>query len=141
MEDRPTSSATPKLPFGYAKGNRVVLDPEAPHRVLFDGELPVLNIGTFDSASCGCEMWEVVLERAQDSGYSTVLNGRFKGGYITRHYGSRIEGPHAIQLELAQRAYMNEETREYDPVRADELRKTLRHMLDGYLAGARYCLG
>ena len=83
-----------------------------PSRVpmLFDGELPVLNIGTWDERSCDVGRVRTVLTCAERSRYSTVHNGRFKGGFITRHYGAPPEGIHAIQLEVAQRAYMDEAT-------------------------------
>ena len=75
---------------------------------LFDGELPVLNIGTAGGTSCDPAIEAVVVEAAEASGYSWVLNGRFKGGWTTRHYGQPKEGVHAIQMEIAQRAYMEE---------------------------------
>ncbi len=103
---------------------------------LFEGELPVLNIGTFDGASCGSEMQECVTEAAEGSGYSTVVNARFKGGYITRQYGDRMTDTQALQLELAQRAYMDEQTREFDDAKADALRGTLKEMMQSYLAAA-----
>ncbi|MEK6217385.1 MAG: N-formylglutamate deformylase, partial [Boseongicola sp.] len=76
---------------------------------LFDGELPVFSIGTNNGGTCSNGIERVVTEacRAAD-GYDTVVNGRFKGGWTTRHYGQPGNGIHAIQMELAQRAYMNE---------------------------------
>ncbi len=76
---------------------------------LFDGELPELNLGTWDGRSAGNALVERVhgLLTAQRR-FSQVLNGRFKGGYITRHYGAPTRGVHAMQLEIAQRAYMAE---------------------------------
>jgi N-formylglutamate amidohydrolase len=65
-----------------------------------------------------------------------AVNARFKGGYITRHYGDPAQGVHALQLEIAQRAYMNETTTVYDAARANRLRQTLSQMLDAYLAAA-----
>jgi len=78
-----------------------------PH--LFDGRLPDFNLGTFNGASC-----DPLLARdleaicAEHPTYSHVLNGRFKGGHITRHYGSPADNIHAVQLELAQCTYMEE---------------------------------
>ena len=69
---------------------------------------------------------------AEQSDYDAVMNARFKGGFITRHYGDPDAGIHAIQLELAQRAYMHEKTLELDRARADELRATLKSMLDTF---------
>lgn len=97
---------------------------------LFDGELPVLNIGTYDGRSCAAEIAAAVMSVAEASPYDAVLNGRFKGGYITRHYGDPKNGVHALQLELAQRAYMHEQTLEFDRAKAAELRATLKAMLD-----------
>ena len=96
---------------------------------LFDGELPVLNIGTWDERSCGTCVSAALLDVAESSPYTAVLNGRFKGGYITRHYGSPENDVHAVQLEIAQRAYMNEESGAYSPVEARRLQDTLRALL------------
>lgn len=75
---------------------------------LFEGRLPDLNIGTFDGKSCDTDMAEAAFKAAKASGFSAVLNGRFKGGYITRHYGAPKKGVHTIQLEMAQAIYMSE---------------------------------
>lgn len=75
---------------------------------LFSGELPHFNIGTNSGASCAPEL-TVSLEAICDATpYSRITNGRFKGGYITRRYGRPDHGVHAIQMELACRAYMPE---------------------------------
>lgn len=103
---------------------------------LFEGELPVLNIGTNDGKSCPREVEEAVSRIAADSPYSSVANGRFKGGYITRHYGRPEAGSYAVQLELAQQAYMNEETRRYDVARAEALADTLGELLRACIDGA-----
>ena len=105
-----------------------------PSRVprLFDGELPVLNLGNFDGRSCSAHVAREIHGIAAASPYASVLNGRFKGGYITRHYGNPAGGVQAVQLELAQRAYMDEATREFDAARAESLRDTLRAMLNAY---------
>ena len=75
---------------------------------LFDGELPQFNIGTFSGASCDPELAAAVEAECAASGLSHVLNGRFKGGWTTRHYGRPRDGVHAIQMELAMRGYMVE---------------------------------
>ena len=105
---------------------------------LFDGELPELNIGTWDNRSCNVGMTEAVLAAAGSGTYEVVANGRFKGGYITRHYGRPARRVYAIQLEVAQRAYMNETTREYDEEKVALLRGTLSHMLEAYLESAGF---
>ncbi len=76
---------------------------------LFEGLLPVFNIGTDDGQTCDpCIERIAVRVCSQAKAYSYVLNGRFKGGWTTRNYGRPDQGRHAIQLELAQRAYLNE---------------------------------
>ena len=76
---------------------------------LFAGELPVFNIGTNGGASCAAELAQAVADACAAAGdYSYVVNGRFKGGWITRSYGRPAAGVHAVQMELAQRAYMAE---------------------------------
>jgi formiminoglutamase len=75
---------------------------------LFDGELPQFNIGTNGGATCAPELETIVANICAASGKSHVVNGRFKGGWTTRHYGRPDDGIHAIQMELAQRGYMTE---------------------------------
>ena len=103
----------------------------------FDGRLPDLNLGTADGASCAAELQtqaEAVL--ADASGFSHVVNGRFKGGWITRRYGRPSECAHALQLEIAQRCYMDEAPPyPWDPARAAALEAVLRQLvglLDGW---------
>lgn len=103
-----------------------------PSRVprLFDGELPVLNLGNFDGRSCDAAVADELYRCASASPYSAILNGRFKGGHITRHYGNPGNGVQAVQLELAQRAYMDEATLDFDAGLADRLRGTLGALLE-----------
>lgn len=72
----------------------------------FQGKLPDFNLGTADGRSCGSGIGEALLKYVE--GYSAVLNGRFKGGYITRRYGDPANGIHAVQLELSEATYMEE---------------------------------
>jgi formiminoglutamase len=77
---------------------------------LFDGELPVFNLGTNDGQSCAPALSRAAAETVGAAeGFSHVLDGRFKGGWITRRYGDPAGGVHAIQMELAQRVYMEEQ--------------------------------
>lgn len=76
---------------------------------LFDGKLPDLNFGTNGGAACDDALLQAVLAPlAAEPGLTHVVNGRFKGGYITRHFGAPARGVHAIQLEMCQRLYMDE---------------------------------
>ena len=98
---------------------------------LFEGKLPDLNLGTADGASCAAEVLAPVAAVAQASGFSAVVNGRFKGGHITRHYGNPAQGVHAIQLELCQSLYMNERSPfDYRPDLAARCQPTLKAMID-----------
>ena len=103
---------------------------------LFDGTLPELNLGSNGGASCAAAAEAAVTRVAESSGYSFVANGRFRGGFITRHYGRPATGIHALQMELAQRTYMNEAALRYDPDRADRLRVTLIGMLQAFIDSA-----
>jgi N-formylglutamate deformylase len=97
----------------------------------FDGKLPDLNFGTADGTSCALGLEAAVLDvaRAQER-FSIALNGRFKGGHITRYYGQPASGVHAIQLEKCQYLYMNEAPPfEYRPAVAATLQPLLRDMV------------
>lgn len=98
---------------------------------LFPGTLPVFNIGTNDGATCAAGVTGAALAACEASEYPTVLNGRFKGGWTTRHYGRPGQGIHAIQMEIAQRAYLADEAAPwaYDPAGADRLRGVLGPIL------------
>jgi N-formylglutamate deformylase len=74
---------------------------------LFDGELPQFNIGSFNGASCDIALTDAIA--AQCVGDSHIINGRFKGGWITRHYGDPKRGIHAVQMELSIRGYADED--------------------------------
>lgn len=113
-----------------------------PH--LFDGELPELNIGTDNGSSCDAALSDAVV--AASAGRSHVLNGRFRGGWTTRHYGRPGDGVHAIQMEIAMRAYLDEpaaapdETNwppAWDPARAAPLRVDLARILAAATAFAK----
>ena len=99
---------------------------------LFDGTLPDLNVGTNSGASCSAEVESKAWKRAASSPYSTVLNGRFKGGWTTRHYGRPEIRVHAVQMELAQRVYLTKEAPpwEIDTQKAARLRPWLKDILD-----------
>ena len=103
---------------------------------LFDGELPALNIGTNNGTSCASNIERAVVEAAEKSPYQAVVNGRFKGGYITRHYGDPDNKVHALQLEIAQRSYMDERTRVFEVKLAGQLRETLRQLIMAFLRAA-----
>ncbi len=102
---------------------------------LFDGQLPDLNIGSAQGSSCSAAMQLVVDNclTAQDD-FSHVANQRFKGGYITRAYGQPEAGIHAVQLELTQRLYMEEELPfTYLPEQAETLQPLLRQLLQALI--------
>ena len=98
----------------------------------FQGKLPDFNLGTADGRSCGAGIGEALLKQVEE--YSAVLNGRFKGGYITRRYGDPASGVHAVQLELSEATYMDE--RPPYALREDlarRLRPQLRVLLELFL--------
>mgnify|MGYP003571138484 CR=1 FL=1 len=99
---------------------------------LFEGTLPDLNIGTNGGTTCAPGIADAVRDACEASGYSTVTDGRFKGGWTTRHYGRPCDGLHAIQMELAQSTYLAAEAPPwtYDDARAERLRSILRPIFD-----------
>jgi N-formylglutamate deformylase len=97
---------------------------------LFDGRLPDFNLGTVSGTSCAPERQQRIEAalRAQTD-YDWVVNGRFKGGYITRRYGDPASGIDAVQLEIAQRIYMDEDTFEYDPALATDAQTAVQDLI------------
>jgi N-formylglutamate deformylase len=102
---------------------------------LFEGRLPDLNLGTAGGSSCSPALQarlEAVLAAQQD--YDWVVNGRFQGGYITRHYGAPELGVDAVQLEISQRIYMDERSFAWDAARAARTQQVLRALLRAALS-------
>ncbi|MEO0566656.1 MAG: N-formylglutamate deformylase [Pseudomonadota bacterium] len=99
---------------------------------LFKGTLPDFNIGTNNGQTCAPEIEEITLALCKAApDYSTIVNGRFKGGWTTRQYGRPDEGFHAIQMELAQSTYLGDEAPpwSYDAEKAGHLRAHLGAIL------------
>lgn len=110
---------------------------------LFEGRLPDFNIGTNNGATCAADIETAVADIcARALGYTSVVNGRFKGGWTTRHYGRPADNIHAIQMELAQRTHLQLETVpfDFDPTKAGRLRIHLETVLRS-LAGIAASLG
>ncbi len=113
---------------------------------LFEGRLPDLNIGTANGASADARITEAVAQAAaglgsgsdKGTGFSIVVNGRFRGGYITRRYGQPHAGIHAVQLEMCQCTYMQEASPfGFESAPAARVQPVLKGMLSAALAGAR----
>ena len=114
---------------------------------LFEGELPNFNIGTNSGASCAPALTAAIEAACDSSDFSRVTNGRFKGGWTTRHYGDPARGIHAVQMELACRGYMTEPPEPftpnnwppaYDPSKATAMRAALTDVLNACLAFATH---
>ncbi len=101
----------------------------------FDGPLPDLNLGTVDGRSCGAGLGEHLLAIARSaSTFSSVLNGRYKGGYITRHFGRPSANIHAVQLELSWATYMDEDYPfAFRDALAAGVRPVLKKLLTGFI--------
>lgn len=110
---------------------------------LFEGRLPDLNIGTASGEAAHASITAAVAAACADApGVSSVVNGRFKGGYITRHYGRPAEHVHAVQLEKCQSLYMQELAPfAYDEARAAAIQPVLRRMLSAALDATRVLYG
>jgi N-formylglutamate deformylase len=112
---------------------------------LFEGELPVFNLGTNGGLSTDPALSRAVAAVVEATGRSFVVNGRFKGGWITRACGDPARGVHALQMELACRGYMREPRKvgsenwpsPYEPSFAGEMRRTLRDVLQAALDWGR----
>ena len=102
---------------------------------LFEGRLPDLNLGTAAGTSCS-PLLQSRLESvlASQERYDFIVNGRFKGGYITRQYGDPANGIEAVQLEISQRIYMDEDSFAWDEAKATQTQEVLRVLLGCVLA-------
>jgi formiminoglutamase len=112
---------------------------------LFDGELPHVNVGTDSGRSCASQLTAAVEAVLAETELTRVTNGRFKGGYITRHHGKPADGVHAVQMELAMRGYLREPVGPvdksnwpptYDDAYAATMRDVVRRVLEECLAFA-----
>ena len=105
---------------------------------LFEGQLPELNLGTFGGHSAGPEwVGRIVALLESQQRFTHVVDGRFKGGYITRHYGQPAHGVHAMQLEIAQRAYLVEgATPRFQAARAATLAALIERLIATLTAAA-----
>ena len=104
---------------------------------LFEGRLPDFNLGTAAGASCAASLREALAGvLAAQERFTQVVDGRFKGGHITRHYGRPQEGVHAVQLEMGWRCYLADEAqpRAYDEAQAERVRPLLRRLVATLLA-------
>lgn len=107
---------------------------------LFDGVLPDFNIGTDNGRTCAPEIEQAVLDVCRNAaGYTSVLNGRFRGGWTTRHYGRPESGVHAVQMELTQSSHLatEEPPFAYDHAKANRLRVHLEEILQRLTAVAQ----
>ncbi|ACY30921.1 MULTISPECIES: N-formylglutamate deformylase [Comamonas] len=105
----------------------------------FEGKLPDLNLGTADGKSCAPALAQQLLDIARQApDHTSVLNGRFKGGFITRNYGQPEQGFHAVQLEMTQSSYMQEQMPfDYLPEVAARIQPTMQRLLQAVLAFAQ----
>ncbi|RWH79250.1 MAG: N-formylglutamate deformylase [Mesorhizobium sp.] len=112
---------------------------------LFEGTLPVFNLGTNDGKSADPALQAMVDEILAGTGETYVVNGRFKGGWITRNFGRPQNNVHALQMELSNRGYMREPEGKgtpdnwpvpYDPAFAAPIRATLKRILESAIAWA-----
>lgn len=105
---------------------------------LFDGTLPTLNLGTNSGESCADSVEAAAVAAMAGQPFTQILNGRFKGGWITRHYGRPFERVHALQMEIALSAYLAEEAAPwaFDETKAASLQTALSATIEAALAAA-----
>jgi N-formylglutamate deformylase len=101
---------------------------------LFDGTLPVFNLGSVHGASASGALWARVVQAMEASGYACVHNGRFVGGHITRSFGKPAHGFHGLQMEIGSDAYMTpDHDGVFDSTKAAPVRAALRTMIEAVL--------
>ncbi len=121
-----------KAKYGYA----LLLDAHSIKSIVprfFEGSLPDFNFGTRDGMTAPNKLLQELVTIAKNSSFSTAENARFKGGYITKNYGSPDQNIIALQLELSQINYMDEEIFQYSPAKAALLQKPLRQIVQAFV--------
>jgi len=104
---------------------------------LFDGVLPDLNLGTVGGEACDPVIERAALKAMMDhEEYASIVNGRFRGGFITRAYGRPNQNIHAVQMELAQSAYLDLASKTFDETKAAVLRVALKDIMAAALRAA-----
>lgn len=101
--------------------------------LLFQGTLPDLNLGSNDGRSARRSLIDCAVAALRLGHYSVVVDGRFKGGYITRHYGSPADNVHALQLEMSQSVYMDEEATLWQEDKALAVQGLLKNLVSALL--------
>lgn len=122
--------------FGYA----IFFDCHSIKRnvsTISDKPFPDLILGTQDGKTCHGDIAKAAIDTLQNSPYQLSVNAPFKGGFLTRNFGCPELDIHAIQLEMSQDLYMNEETTSYDREKAEKLRATLKLMIEKILQTAK----
>jgi N-formylglutamate deformylase len=105
---------------------------------LFEGTLPTFNLGTNDGRSCHAGIRQAGIAALSACGETFVADGRFKGGWITRHHGQPARNVHAVQMEIAQIAYMDETPPwTFRPERAARTQAVLDAVITALLPAAR----
>ncbi|OUS23895.1 N-formylglutamate deformylase [Thalassotalea sp. 42_200_T64] len=116
----------------YEFGKAVLLEAHSIASVVprfFEGQLPDFNFGTNNGSSCGQQLIDAV-NAIDYSPYSSITNGRFKGGYITREYTDLSANIYTLQLELSQRTYLNEPSNEYNELAAKQVKVKLTTLIE-----------
>ena len=104
---------------------------------LFEGRLPDLNFGTANGTSCAPAIETAIAKVMAASPFSHVVNGRFVGGYITRHYGRPQDNVHAVQMEKGQDCHLSRGSTDLDPVKVALLKPVLQRIAEAMLAWRR----
>ena len=113
-------------------GHAVLLDAHsirAEVPLLFDGVLPDLNLGSNGGRSAAADLLDYVAACLRGASWSVAVDGRFKGGFITRHYGQPVQRIHALQLEIAQHCYMHESPPAWEQQSAGALQQHLQQLV------------
>jgi N-formylglutamate deformylase len=93
---------------------------------------PDLILGDGNGKTAHPRILEAAWRALKQGPFQVSLNDPFQGGYITRHYGNPEAGAHALQLEMSQDIYLDDQNRQV-PHKVDRLKKVLRGTLESLL--------